>query len=221
VLGNGTWGRADIIQNLAKQADFVVAANGGWAKATAMGIPIDLVIGDLDSLNVKEHKELEKVKTKVVRYPQEKDETDFEIALKHALSLNPKRVILWGITGERLDHSLANIFLLEKAARKDVGIEIVTETEHAYLVAKRLDLHGVKPGDTVSLLPISSQASEIRTQGLKYPLNGETLNRASSRGISNEAISPHVSIELARGVLLVAHQQSRQRVEGNCETHPN
>jgi len=42
----------------------------------------------------------------------------------------------------------------------------------------------------------------VRTEGLAYPLEGETLQPGSSRGVSNVFVSATARISLERGVLL-------------------
>jgi thiamine pyrophosphokinase len=46
----------------------------------------------------------------------------------------------------------------------------------------------------------------VVTVGLRYPLNGDTLVRGSTRGISNELIGEQASIEVKDGCLLVRHE---------------
>ena len=51
LIGNGTLPGAALLERLAREATFILAADGGADKARAAGIRPDLVIGDLDSLS--------------------------------------------------------------------------------------------------------------------------------------------------------------------------
>lgn len=204
ILGNGRW-EGTGPAGLAAQADYIIAVDGGLVKALRHGIRPDLVIGDLDSLGRKGRAELDKHGIEVVTHPSEKDQTDLELALDRAIALKPKRLVLFGVLGARLDQSLVNIFLLEKAARAGIAAEIVAGRERVYLVRDRLELEA-EPGDRVSLLPLTEVARGVRTSGLRYPLNDEDLHRYSSRGISNEVIASPARVELREGLLLVVHR---------------
>ena len=206
ILGNGPWRGVELLPELAAGADHTIAADGGFAKARRLRIKVDLVIGDLDSLGPKEHEELEGSGIETIVYPMEKDQTDLELALEQAIALRPERVILFGVLGARLDQSLANIFLLERAAQAGIAAEIVSGAERIYLVHDRLELAAAEVGDLVSLLSLSAEVRSVRTWGLKYRLEGEDLYRASSRGISNEVVALPAGVALRQGLLLVVHR---------------
>lgn len=206
ILGNGPWRGIEFLPELEAMADYIIAVDGGFAKAKGLQIKVDLVIGDLDSLGPGERAALAESGIETITFPKEKDRTDLELALDHAISLRPGRVVLFGTLGARLDQSLANIFLLEKAARAGIAVEIVAGRERIHLVHDRLELTGAEIGDLVSLLPLTAGARGIRTWGLKYRLAGEDLHRASSRGISNEVVEIPAGVELEEGLLLVIHR---------------
>ncbi|MEA1870591.1 MAG: thiamine diphosphokinase [Candidatus Bipolaricaulota bacterium] len=206
ILGNGSWDKIELLPDLAATAACTIAADGGFAKTRRLGIRVDLVIGDLDSLNSEEQAVLKKSGTETITYPAEKDRTDLELALDYAISLEPQKIVLFGVLGGRLDQSLANIFLLEKAARRGIASEIVAGAEQIYLVHDRLELAAAAPGDLVSLIPLSAEVRGVQTWGLKYGLQRERLYRASSRGVSNKVVALPAGVELTKGLLLVIHR---------------
>ena len=57
-------------------------------------------------------------------------------------------------------------------------------------------------GETISVFALHGAAVGVRTLGLVYPLDGETLEPGSSRGLSNAFMEAEATIELAAGVLL-------------------
>jgi len=205
ILGNGSWQGEGLLPELAAGADRIIAVDGGFAKASKHGIRPDLVIGDLDSLSQGEREELERSGLEVIAHPAEKDQTDLELALDWAIARRPDRLILFGVLGERLDQTLASVFLLEKAVSAGIAGEIVAGRERLYLLrgGGRLELAAAGVGDLISLIPLSAEVKGIRTWGLKYPLEGESLQRASSRGISNEVVEIPAGVEVEEGLLLV------------------
>ena len=136
----------------------------------------------------------------IVRHPIDKDATDLALALDRALEHAPARVVVIGGHGGRLDHHLANLLLL--GADRYVGLEIEDRSGRARLqvVRDRVSLSG-RPGELVSLLALHGPATGVVTEGLRWALTGDTLRPGSSRGVSNEFVSPLAEVRLARGVL--------------------
>jgi thiamine pyrophosphokinase len=62
-------------------------------------------------------------------------------------------------------------------------------------------------GDLLSLLPLTGDATGIRTRGLYYPLHGEALRFGKPRGVSNELTGEQAEVSLESGLLLVIHTQ--------------
>ena len=82
--------------------------------------------------------------------------------------------------------------------------------EELFLIQRHAEVLG-KKGDTVSLLPLLSPAMGIKTKGLKYPLQDETLFPERSRGVSNEMESGRAEISLKSGMLLCIHTRKLKR----------
>lgn len=180
----------------AKGADLVIAADGGFALAQRAGLPVHLLLGDLDSLPSPPPPDVP-----ILRVSREKDATDLELALDHAVSLGAQKIRVVGAFGARLDHTLANANLLEKYA---VPIVILHENSRAYLVINHVELVA-QPGDLVSLLPLTAEARGITTYGLRYVLQEGVLFRASTRGVSNEVVATPCGVWVREGKLLLVH----------------
>ena len=93
-------------------AETVVAADGGLDRALALGLAVDVVIGDLDSVSDEALTAAEAAGTRVVRHPAAKDATDLELALDEAVALGARRVLVIASAVGRLDHLLASLELL-------------------------------------------------------------------------------------------------------------
>ena len=74
----------------------------------------------------------------------------------------------------------------------------------------RRDLDG-SAGDIVSLLPLGGDATGVRTVGLSYLLDGETLQSGRSRGLSNEIEKAPASVSLEGGTLLIIETRKEPR----------
>lgn len=189
----------------------VIAADGGFARARALGLEPMLLVGDLDSLAPALVAEAEAAGTPVVRAEVAKDESDAELALLEAVSRGATRVtILGAFGGARLDHALANLWLLAHPALAGTSVILLDERTRASLVTAPgpdggpVDRALPGPiGATVSLLPFGGDADGITTHGFRYPLRDEPLRTGPARGLSNVRESAAAAVTVRRGRLLV------------------
>lgn len=180
----------------------VVAADGGAGHALALGLSIDVAVGDFDSIAPPELAELERAALRIERHPTAKDATDLELALDAAMALRPCRIVVVGGAGGRLDHMLAELLLLGAESYAGPELDALLGPTTIHVVRRERMLAG-RTGELISLLALHGPAVGVVTEGLTYPLNGETLAAGSSRGVSNLFAQTKARISLERGVLLV------------------
>lgn len=205
---NGILGDPRAVAALIHPQDFLVAVDGGLHHLTRLGRLPHLLIGDLDSVSAEQVAALEAAGVHIERYPAEKDETDLELALLWAVRAGFRHITVLAALGGRLDQTLGNLFLLMRPELADREVRLEDGREEVFLIRGQGTVHG-EVGDTVSLLPLAGPAQGIVTQGLRYPLRGETLYPDRTRGISNELIAPQASITLEQGLLLCIHTRRR------------
>ncbi|HEY8723552.1 MAG TPA: thiamine diphosphokinase [Gaiellaceae bacterium] len=175
----------------------VIAADGGAELARMLGLSVDLVVGDLDSISAETLAGIERVE----RHAAEKDATDLELALVAALRFEPERVLVLGGGGGRLDHLFGGLLLLAAEAYAGVRVDAQFGAAAVHVVRSERRLHG-QPGELISLFAVHGRARGVVTDGLVYPLRAETLEPGSSRGVSNVFAAPQARIALEGGVLL-------------------
>ena len=174
----------------------IVAIDGGLIYCKELGIIPELIVGDFDSVPkalLEEYQDVPKISL-----PIEKDQTDLEYALEHELQHN-KTVILFGVLGARVDHSLTNLLL---ATRYPGKVFIDTERETIFAIQQEAKIESFI-GQTISLIPINGPVTGITTKGLQWELNKGTLS-ASFIGISNVAKQKEIHITIGNGILLCA-----------------
>jgi len=179
----------------------VIAADGGVDRALALGLHVDLAIGDFDSITPEGLAAAEAAGARVERHPTAKDATDLELALDAAIALGPARIVVVGSGGGRLDHLLGSVLLLADERYAAAEIDAYLGDAQAHVIRDSRTLTGV-PGDLLSLLPVHGAAEGVTTEGLEYPLRGETLPPGTSRGISNVFSASEARITVERGCLL-------------------
>ena len=184
----------------------VVAADGGLQRAHELGLAVDVVVGDLDSATPEAIAAAEAAGARVVRYPQAKDATDLELALDEAVALGGRRVLVVASAGGRLDHLLGSVLLLAAERYAALELDALVGDALVHVVRGERTMHGV-PGELLTLIPLGGAATGVTTDGLEYPLRGETLAPGTTRGVSNVFLGREARVTLERGVLLAIRPQ--------------
>lgn len=214
VFANGLLSDPEGVRVLLQPGDLLIAADGGSRHALALGLTPDILVGDLDSLDEKEVSHLESSGVEMIRHPAHKDFTDLELALHVALERGAAEVLVFGALGARWDQTLANLLLPAAAGLQGCRIALVDSGQEIRLIrgGETLQVHG-RPGDTLSLIPLSGDAHGVTTERLEYPLHGETLLFGATRGISNVLLGEIASVAVVEGLLLcvVIHQAMDDR----------
>ncbi|MEM7275352.1 MAG: thiamine diphosphokinase [Actinomycetota bacterium] len=181
--------------------DFCIAADSGADNARAVGIRVDALVGDLDSVSAEAVDALRLKAAEIEEHPARKAATDFELAMARAIAEQPDRLLVIGIGGGRLDHELANFAVLASEATGTIRVEGLVGSARITVIRGSMAVTGVL-GETISLLPALGDAEGVTTEGLEYELVDEPLHAASGRGVSNRFIANEASITVRRGVLL-------------------
>jgi len=208
IFVNGIIDRYDWIKPYLKQDDYLIAVDGGYRHMQACGLKPHLLIGDLDSVSGQDVNELILAGVEIQKYPAEKKETDLEIAFLTALQRGHGTLRVIGAFGGRMDHWLANLFILTNPAFGGMDICYEGGDERAFLIRTEARVEG-RPGDLLSLIPMGGEVQGVRTQGLKYALRDETLYAYESRGVSNEFLDERAWISVKKGMLLCIHSHRK------------
>ena len=137
-----------------------------------------------------------------MRHPADKDATDLELALDEALSSQATRIVVAGGAGGRLDFVVANALALAHPRLAAVEVDAVFGVARLHVVRGDRALEGT-PGEVLSLLAVGGPAVGVRTNGLRWSLDGQDLPAASGWGVSNEFAVADASVSIEAGVVLV------------------
>jgi thiamine pyrophosphokinase len=187
--------------------DVLIAADGGLRHCLDLGLQPAILIGDMDSIDEGDLAALEPSDTQILRYPTQKDFTDLELALKHALKLGADEIVIVAALGARWDQTIANLLLPASFPAVKISLLDGSQEIHYIRAGEKLEIHG-RPGDMVSLIPLTGKAHGVTTEHLEYPLHGGELTFGSTRGISNTLLEETGTISINGGLLLciVIHQ---------------
>jgi thiamine pyrophosphokinase len=198
-----TNGNLDIFFTKEIQADdFIIGVDYAAYWLIKHHVVPDLAIGDFDSTNKNELVSIKHMCKNVVEYPRDKDFTDTELALTEAIKIKASEIIIFGATGNRMDHTLANIHLLETAAKPAIPCRIRDTRNEIRLVLDKLNIEKNNSFPYFSLLPVTDSVT-VSITGAKYNLDHKRLDRGQTIGVSNEISGKSAEITVHSGSALV------------------
>ncbi len=185
-----------------RKVDYIIGVDRGAYWLIVNGIIPDIAIGDFDSVSANEFQIIKQKIKQVEKYPKEKDFSDTELAVKHAISLHPKEVVIYGAIGSRFDHTMANVYLLEKFFNAGIKGIIRDKYNEIMLISSRTILNRGEGHMYISILPLTDNV-EITLTGFAYDVSRVRIHRGQTRGVSNEIQTKQAIIELYHGTALL------------------
>lgn len=191
-----------------EQFDYFIVADNGLKVAEDIGITPDYIVGDFDSISpLILYKYENRNDVSIRRFMPEKDFTDTYAAIDIAIEGGSFSIHILGGTGSRLDHTIANILMLQMALEKGVEAIIVSENNRIRLLGRKCRRIIIKKENYkyVSLIPFTPVVTNITTVGMKYNIEKYNMyvDKEISRGVSNEILGSEGEISIDEGTLIV------------------
>ena len=204
VMLAGDFSLTPAIERVLRAADLVIAADGGADRLRGFPRLPDILIGDLDSINDERRASLQAQKVEIIEFPEDKDATDAELAVFEAAERGATAItILGGRGGPRADHEMANLLLLAHPRLEEVDVRFLTATTEVRALGPGKHELDVRPGGTISMVPVTETAREVSITGVRWPLKQQDLTLGSTYTVSNEATEPEIKVEIAGGTVLL------------------
>lgn len=177
----------------------------GYAYLRQMDIIADVVIGDFDSLGFcPKHPH-------VITLLKEKDETDMLAALKCGLEKGYRSFHIYGGTGGRMDHTIANMQSLSfLALRGAQGFLYGRDYAMTCIHNARMDFDSGYRG-VISIFAHSNVAGGVTLKGLQYELENAELHNDDPLGISNAFTGVKSSVSVEKGSLIIVFPCRKRR----------
>lgn len=184
-----------------QKGDLIIAADSGYDNACKLGLEseVQTVVGDLDSVvaHLPEH-------IRVIRVPAEKNESDAQLAVNVALDGGADDIEFIGGLSGRLDHTLANIHLVETLKSSGVHASISDGSNRVRYIRNTFVVVKKDRYKYFSVIPAGDVAEHVFIEGAKYVLTDATLTRSEpTLGISNEAVEKCATVSCKDGGLFV------------------
>lgn len=182
--------------------DFVIAADAGILCLEKYGITADLAIGDFDSLGAPP------IHPNIKRLNPFKDETDLYSAICEGINAGYSQYHIYGGTGGRTDHTIANVQLLAYLSQNKMrGYLFGKDSIITAITNDRIAFKPIRSG-YVSVFSYTEKCCGVYLSGLKYELENAVMANTFPLGVSNEFIGSESSISVADGTLLIVFPKS-------------
>jgi thiamine pyrophosphokinase len=200
IFGNGTLA-SDFLKEI-KDDDLVIGVDRAAYWLVKHHVIPDLAIGDFDSTDKNELASIKHFCQNVVEFPVGKDFTDTELAVREAIKIKPAEIILFGVTGSRIDHTLANIYLLDDLVKPAIPCRIRDANNEIRLVTDELTIEKNKLFKYFSIIPLTNLIT-VSITGSRYNLDKKSITRGQTLCVSNEIVSKTAKITVHSGSALV------------------
>ena len=198
ILTGGRVEHPEKFKTLIEASDFIIAADSGLNHLEQLLVCPNLIVGDFDSYKPHEHFNGLYEHIEIVSFPVEKDYTDTELAIHEAIQRGYKKIVLIGATGTRLDHTLANVFLLKQIHELGASGLILDDHNEVFLLKEGQNDIENRKKTNFSIVPID-RVIQVSMIGFKYPLDHASISFASTVTISNEVVSEYGTVILHSG----------------------
>lgn len=206
-----------------EEDDIIIAADSGYKNAEALGLPVDVLIGDMDSLK---HCPTGTPDMEVIRLPEEKDVTDTQAAVEIAIDRGAEGIYIIGGIGSRLDHTLSSIAVLERIEnlfsaplgrrRKFFGLTKQAKAARsvdAYITNGYNRIRFIRNNSVIipksphfrylSVTAVDEVVKGVTIDGCKYPLENATLHRYEQYAVSNEITGNCAFVAVNNGAVYI------------------
>lgn len=197
-----------IMQN--NSFDLIIAADSGLDTINILGVFPDYIVGDFDSVSDRSLiSAYEKRGSKVLKFPEDKDFTDTQLACETAVEQGVSHLVILGATGNRIDHMLCNFNLIAKLNERNVEGVIIDKNNKIYVLSDGEHLIEAKNvfGEYISFMPIDD-IEGFSLRGFFYNLDNVNLARDTTLTVSNKLLNKKAEINIKKGRILVIESKN-------------
>lgn len=194
---------AKLFEEYKPEEYYVICADRGYETALQHRIRPDLIVGDFDSAQEQPPDWLN-----CMVLPVKKDVTDTMYAAMRGITMGYKEFVLLGcLGGERFDHSIANIEVLQYIVNNEGIGELADEHTRVILLKERHMRITQSKGRVISVFPYNGSSCNVTYAGLEYPLKRKNLHCGGTlMGVSNRIIEDVAAVTVHTGTALIIMQ---------------
>lgn len=186
-----------------EQDDYIIGADRGALFLVENGIKPHISVGDFDSVNAEEFSRIKEFSEDILSVDAvNKDLTDTELAFDIAIDQQPSEIMMIGVTGTRLDHTLSNIQLMVRGLQHQITSNIWDRNNYITLTGATCTIED-RGFTYISLLALTPEVTGINLEGFQYPLVNATLKMGQTIGVSNRLLGSEGTLHIDSGLLLI------------------
>ena len=179
--------------------DLCIAADGGYQNAKKLGHPVHVAVGDFDSFP----RERIADGIELVELPAEKDLTDSQVCIETAIARGADEIILIGGLSGRLDHTLANLSILQDLHARRVLGYITDGANRARFIRSSGAIIMKSEYKYLSLIAVDETCKGVSIKGCKYEMKNQPIHRRLQFAVSNEIVGNCALVSVKKGGLYV------------------
>ena len=190
--------------------DVFVGVDAGSLFLLQHQLPLDMAIGDFDSVSPADFQQIEQAAKELIQAPAEKDDTDLELALKTVFERYPQaQARVFGALGGRIDHLLSNLFLASEPDLAPFMGQMELAGADNRILFRPAGQHRLSPMEGMTYISfMPADGSHLTIKNAKYPLREENFFFKKCYS-SNEFLDGDIQIALDTGYVVIIYSKDR------------
>ncbi|MBQ6937160.1 MAG: thiamine diphosphokinase [Clostridia bacterium] len=212
IIGASQEGLDEVIVN-DSYANFIIAADGGFDALLKSSISPDLLLGDFDSINNLPECD------SVLKFPVEKDYTDTFLAYEEGAKKGYCNFVIYGGTGGRLDHTIANIQTLANISKNGGRGFLIGNGTVITAVTNSVIEFPAETAGKAGVFAFGGDAIGVDISGMKYTAQKINISPYFPLGVSNEFINKSAKISVGNGTLIIVWYETSKQFSRNIDKY--
>ncbi|MDO5560626.1 MAG: thiamine diphosphokinase [Oscillospiraceae bacterium] len=186
--------------------DLVIAADGGYTYLYDNDIRPHIIIGDFDSSDTSENDILLNCPlAEIIRMNPVKDDTDMLSAINIGLHRDCDSFHIYGGTGGRIEHTIANIQNMSMIAKRGRSSFLYSKEQIMTVIHNNSISFDEGMSGYISVFSLDNESLGVTETGFKYRLDKYDMSNHYPIGVSNEFTGSKCSISVENGTLLIIY----------------
>ena len=195
IIADGRFPKDKYLHSLISSANTIIACDGAFNRLNRNNIKPDYIIGDCDSISKKHIKQFG---NKIIINPDQ-NSNDLTKAVNLACTMQLDNIVIFGSTGLREDHTIANIALLVNYAVLVKDIAIISDYG-IFTISRGVGRIPTVKGQQISLFSINPN-NKISCNELKWSLLNFNFN-SWYNGTLNQATGDYINISCSEPIII-------------------
>lgn len=161
-------------------------------------------IGDFDSVEPSFYETLQSTSCRLISLPKVKNETDTEVAIAYAMEQGYTEIIVYGVFGGRIDHEMANVYLL---MHRRLPITLMNASNRMRILYPGLyKIH--KEYEFLSFFALEDSC--LSERGVRFPIEQRNITVKDIYTVSNEILQESAEIEVHSGCVMMIESNEKK-----------